>query len=180
MTTVAYQEAKLEQLKAQAVSRLHGSPLDDIDKLANANGNGNGNGASARKVSFPLQWCHCVQDSPGNPCNCAPLILWVNTTDIIEYGKSELKGSDGERLYYFDVANDASLLAEVLRPVRAKSLVDGSNGDTPSYGTAELPVPPQWLVWVALVVGLLDGLSNLIPSDNPVKDAEDYIRNHHS
>ena len=68
-----YLDVKEKQIKTASSRILHGVPLVDIGRKF---------GLEDFKVPFPIIGCLCVQDSPGNPCPCIDLPIWINTLPI--------------------------------------------------------------------------------------------------
>ncbi len=188
MPSEAYDAAKLAQIKSATVTRMYGSPLDDLDQLGLAD-------QSRRDSRFAVQWCLCVQDSPESPCLCRPVIVWLGRLDVVSYGKTVHKDQAGESLYFFDLKNDATLLLERVQPISAavvKKIASLSHRDVDNLlaaSTTLAGLPFGGATTIAQMVDpsllpvlldlLLDALGELAAPIDWQQLAQDYIHRHH-
>lgn len=110
----AYYHVKLQQIRNQSVTRIHGHPLE----LQNQQEVVDLVGETKHGPRFALQWCLCVQDSLDNPCHCDQNIIWLARSDVVASGIiTQQKDHAGKSLYFFDLKNDSEILMERIQPL---------------------------------------------------------------
>jgi hypothetical protein len=135
-----FPEAKLQQLNAATTYRVYGHPLEFEQ------------GGTAKQKWRLIRPCFCVWDSPESPCPCMhETIWWISAEAIVDEGKVERKGREGEELQFFDVLLDSNVMVESVDSVSARALARLGDKISPERVRGLITAPPGGSVPIAMM-----------------------------